>query len=202
MSATSTRKDVLFQQLRALGVVTGQVLLVHTAFSRVGPVEGGALGVIASLLEAVGPLGTLVMPSLTDDENPFDPRHTACRGMGVVADTFWRLPGVLRSDSPHVFAAIGPKAPEITASHPVEVPHGPDSPAGRVHEQDAPFLPRAPSIVRRSTGTVHRSPCATCRSQARRLKARTSTASRPSARCAALSARSRSLMDPSRLVSR
>ena len=42
----------------------------------------------------------------------------ACAAMGVVADTFWRLPGVLRSDSPHAFAAIGPRAAEIAGAPP------------------------------------------------------------------------------------
>jgi aminoglycoside N3'-acetyltransferase len=60
--------------------------------------------------------------------------------MGVVADTFWRLPGVLRSDSPHAFAARGPAAGAIVAPHPVDVPHGPDSPVGRVHALDGRVL--------------------------------------------------------------
>ena len=59
-------------------------------------------------------------------------RRRRCIGVGVVADTFWRLPGVRRSDSPHAFAAAGPRAAEITAPHPIDVPHGPDSPVGRV----------------------------------------------------------------------
>lgn len=121
------------QQLADLGVQPGQVLQVHTAFSRVGPVEDGPRGLIEALRTAVGPEGTLVMPSMTDDDDrPFDPLATPCLGMGVTADTFWRLPGVLRSDSPHAFAATGPMAEHILASHPVDVPHGPDSPVGRV----------------------------------------------------------------------
>jgi aminoglycoside 3-N-acetyltransferase len=54
------------------------------------------------------------MPSMADDDNvPFDRAHSACRTVGVVADTFWRMPGVLRSDSPHAFAAHGrPARPE------------------------------------------------------------------------------------------
>ena len=51
------------------------------------------------------------MPSMTaDDDHPFDPRATSCIGMGIVAQTFW-LPGVLRSDSPHAFAAAGRRLP-------------------------------------------------------------------------------------------
>ena len=60
--------------------------------------------------------------------------------MGIVAQTFWQLPGVLRSDSPHAFAAAGPQAARITAPHPVDVPHGLDSPVGRVYELDGQVL--------------------------------------------------------------
>jgi aminoglycoside N3'-acetyltransferase len=131
----------LIGQLHQLGVEPGGVLLVHTAFSRVRPVEGGPEGLIAALRTAIGERGTLVMPSMSDDDDRvFDPPSTPCRGMGVVADTFWRLPGVLRSDSPHAFAAAGPRAPHITSSHPIGVPHGLDSPVGRVYELDGQVL--------------------------------------------------------------
>lgn len=134
-------RDEVIHQLLTLGVRTGGVLLVHTAFSRVGPVECGPLGLIEALRAAVGPGGTLAMPSMADDdEHVFDPATTPCAGMGVVADTFRRLPGVLRSDSPHAFAAIGPQADRITAPHPVEIPHGPDSPVGRIHDLDGQVL--------------------------------------------------------------
>lgn len=141
MGRASISGDVLRFQLVELGVRSGGVLVVHTSFSRVGPVDGGPAGLIDALTNAVGPEGTLVMPSMSDDdEQPFDPFKTPCLGMGVVADTFWRLPGVLRSDSPHAFAAIGPKASEITTAHPLDVPHGLDSPVGRVYELDGHVL--------------------------------------------------------------
>jgi aminoglycoside N3'-acetyltransferase len=60
--------------------------------------------------------------------------------MGIVAETFRRQPGVLRSDSPHAFAAAGPLAAQITRDHPVDIPHGPDSPVGRVHDLDGQVL--------------------------------------------------------------
>jgi aminoglycoside 3-N-acetyltransferase len=127
----------LTEQLLALGVTPGSTLLVHCAFSRVQPVENGPRGLIAALQNALGPGGTLVMPSMTDDDDhPFDPEKTPCRGMGIVADTFWRLPGVLRSDSPHAFAARGPLAEKITAPHPIDIPHGLDSPVGRAFDLD------------------------------------------------------------------
>lgn len=131
----------LTRQMFDLGVAPGGVLLVHCSFSKVKPVENGHLGLIDSLRAALGSDGTLVMPSMSDDDDhPFELRKTPCLGMGIVADTFWRLPNVLRSDSPHSFAAIGPKATMITASHPIDVPHGLDSPVGRVYELDGQVL--------------------------------------------------------------
>ena len=129
------------EQLLALGVRRGGVLLVHTAFSRIRPVQGGPTGLIEALRAALGPKGTLVMPAMADDDDhAFDPRASPCRSMGVVADTFWRLPGVLRTDSPHAFAAAGPHAEVITRPQPLEIPHGPDSPVGRVHDLDGQVL--------------------------------------------------------------
>jgi aminoglycoside 3-N-acetyltransferase len=126
--------DEVTRQLLGLGVQPGGVLLIHTAFSKAAPIQGGPRGLIEALLTALGPAGTLVMPSMTDDDDhPFDPKETPCVGMGVVADTFWRMEGVMRSANPHAFAAIGPAAPAITAPHPVGVPHGLDSPVGRVY---------------------------------------------------------------------
>jgi aminoglycoside 3-N-acetyltransferase len=127
--------------LLEMGVRPGSVLLVHTAFSKVKPVQGGPSGLIEALVAAIGPKGTLVMPSMSDDDDhPFDVARTPCHEMGVVADTFWRMDGVLRSDSPHAFAALGPAAAMVTAPHPVDVPHGPDSPVGRVHDLDGQVL--------------------------------------------------------------
>ena len=133
--------DSLVSQLIELGVTPGGVLLVHTAFSKIRPIEGGPLGLIAALRSAVGSEGTLVMPSMTsDDDLPFDPEGTPCPDMGIVADTFWRMPDVLRSDSPHAFAAVGPRAAWITPPHPIDPPHGLDSPVGRVYELNGQVL--------------------------------------------------------------
>lgn len=141
MHDETVSKQHLTQQLLDLGVEPGGVVLVHCSFSQVRPVEHGPLGVIRALQAALGPDGTLVMPSMTDDdEHPFDPSRTSCIGMGIVAETYWQLPGVLRSDSPHAFAASGPRATHIVAPHPVDVPHGLDSPVGRVYELDGQVL--------------------------------------------------------------
>ena len=141
MTTTPVPPAYVVGQLRDLGVRSGGVLLVHTSFSRAGPVEGGPAGLIAALREAVGPGGTLVMPSMSsDDEHPFDAARTPCPDMGVTADTFWRGGGVLRSDNPHAFAAAGPLAAAITAPHPIDPPPGADSPVGRARDHDGQVL--------------------------------------------------------------
>ena len=141
MSKRPISKDELVQQLLTLGIRPGGVLLVHTSFRAVRPVDGGPEGLIEALRDAIGPDGTLVMPAMSDDdEHPFDPKTAPCVSMGIAADTFRRMPGVLRSDSPHAFAAAGPHAARITAPHPIDVPHCLDGPVGRVWELDGQIL--------------------------------------------------------------
>jgi aminoglycoside N3'-acetyltransferase len=148
----------LIGQLRALGVDSGGVLLVHTSFRAVRPVERGPLGLIEALQAALGPRGTLVMPSMTDDDDRvFDPAITPARDMGIVADSFWRLPGVRRSNHFASFAAAGPHAAEITADHPPVQPHGPDSPVDRVRALDGQIL--LLGVGHDANTTVHLAEC-------------------------------------------
>ena len=133
--------ETLIQQLLNLGIQPGGVLLVHTSFSKVKPIEGGPTGLISALRSALGPDGTLVMPSMSyDDDHVFDKTNSHCAQLGVVADTFWRQPGVLRSDNNHAFATVGPLAEKILAPHPIDIPHGLESPVGRVYELDGQVL--------------------------------------------------------------
>lgn len=115
---------------------------MHTSFRRVRPIEGGPLGLLDALRSALGPDGTLVMPAWTgDDEEPFDPRSSAAAAdLGVVADTFWRQPGVLRSEHPFAFAAAGPLASRIVSGPLPLPPHRPESPVGRVHDANGQVL--------------------------------------------------------------
>lgn len=137
-----TTKGELAEQLRTLGVRAGGVLLVHTSFRAVRPIEGGPLGLIESLRAALGADGTLVMPSWTgDDETVFDPATTpASEDLGLVAETFRKLPGIVRSSHPFAFAAIGPRAIEITGGPLPTPPHSPESPVARVWELDGQVL--------------------------------------------------------------
>jgi aminoglycoside 3-N-acetyltransferase len=153
-----TTKAEVITQLRALGVESDGVLLVHTSFRAARPVEGGPLGLIEALRAALGPRGTLVMPSMTDeDDRVFDPATTPARGMGIVADSFWRLPGVRRSNHFASFAAAGRHAARITADHPPVQPHGPESPVDRVRALDGQIL--LLGVGHDANTTVHLAEC-------------------------------------------
>lgn len=140
MISVSVREVV--DQLRALGVEPGGVLVVHTSFRAVRPVDKGPTGLIEALRSALGPDGTLAMPSWTGDDNtPFDPATTPANpDLGVTADTFWRMPGVRRSEHPFAFAAAGLRAAKITADPLPIPPHRLESPIGRIHELDGQVL--------------------------------------------------------------
>ena len=141
MPAQPVSPTQLIAQLHALGVQPSGVLLVHCAFSKVKPVEGGPAGLIAALQATLGPKGTLVMPSMSwDDEHPFDPRST-------LASKKWAwwpiLSGAYRASCAATARIPLPppaQATRITAPHPVEIPHGIDSPVGRVYELDGQVL--------------------------------------------------------------
>lgn len=120
--------------LSALGLPRGAILMVHSSLSALGPVEGGADTVIDALLQALGPEGTLLMPTHpARDGRTFDP-DTIPSDMGIISETFRRRPGVLRSRHPyHPVAACGARAEEMLRDHEQSaIPDGPDTPYGRL----------------------------------------------------------------------
>jgi aminoglycoside 3-N-acetyltransferase len=139
--STVVTPSTLASQLLALGVKPGGVLVVHSSYRAIRPVEGGPQGVIDALVEAVGPTGTIVMPSWPGhDDRPFDPNAPSSPDLGVIADTFRQQVGALRTDHPFTFAALGPEARHIT-SDPLPIPpHRPESAIGRVWEVEGQIL--------------------------------------------------------------
>ncbi len=136
--------------LRDLGVVPGDVLMVHSAFDRFFGFRGGPVNVIRALQEVVGPSGTLLMPTIpfqgtavdyARSDPVFDPRHTVSR-MGLITELFRRSPGVVRSLHPtHSVAAWGCRAEVIIAGHEhTETPCGRFTPYGRLLEYDGKIL--------------------------------------------------------------
>jgi aminoglycoside 3-N-acetyltransferase len=109
MEKPLTQKDIV-DDLRRLGLERGEAVEVHSSLGRMGFVEGGAPTVINALMDVVGEEGAIVMSAylvtlplpLTDEEKKKGiiakvrklDENTDCRtGMGVIADTFCKLPG-------------------------------------------------------------------------------------------------------------
>ena len=111
-----TREDIRYS-LQLMGIRPGDTLLVHSALSSIGYVEGGADSVVDAFLDAVGPDGTIVMSTLTGWFSPFD-AATSPSTVGHISEVFRRRPGVLRSLHPvHSVAAWGKHAAYITEGH-------------------------------------------------------------------------------------
>lgn len=150
----------LTDDLSALGVAPGMVLLVHSSLSSLGWVCGGAPAVVLALEKALGPEGTLVMPSHSGDlsdpsrwRNPpvpeewwdcirretpaYDMDLTPTRGVGAIPECFRKQRGTLRSAHPEAsFAARGPMAEEITGCDSLDFPTGDKTPLARLYDLD------------------------------------------------------------------
>ncbi|MCC9306715.1 AAC(3) family N-acetyltransferase [Kitasatospora sp. RB6PN24] len=159
----------LTAELRALGVGpdTG-VLLVHAALrSLEGPARDSA-AVLAALRAALGPAGTLVGYTATPENSltsrlhtratagltpaelaayraampAFDPLTTpSSPTVGRLSEELRRTPGALRSGHPQTsFAALGPRAAELTSDHQLPCHLGDRSPVGALYRADARVL--------------------------------------------------------------
>ncbi|MDH6625425.1 aminoglycoside 3-N-acetyltransferase [Streptomyces sp. LBL] len=157
-------RDTLVGRLRDLGVRPGDILLVHSSLSSLGWVCGGAVAVVQGLLGALGPKGTLVVPTQSGDlSDPalwsrppvpeqwwgtiratmpaYDPLVTPALGVGVVPETVRTWPGALRSAHPQTsFAAVGPRAAEIVEGHASDCRLGERSPLARLEALGARVL--------------------------------------------------------------
>ncbi|MEW2394936.1 AAC(3) family N-acetyltransferase [Streptomyces sp. NPDC046862] len=157
-------RDSLAEGLRSLGVQPGETLLVHSSLSALGWVNGGAVTVVLGLLDALGPDGTLVVPTQTGDlsdpalwSNPpvpeewwaairatmpaYDPLVTPSRGVGVIPETVRTWPGAHRSAHPQTsFAALGPRAAALVDGHAPDCRLGERSPLAQLERTGARVL--------------------------------------------------------------
>ena len=147
-------KERLHQDLAALGLRAGDLVMVHASLRRIGLArteygEGGADLLLDALEAAVGPSGTLMMvlgtdysmdwvydhppearAALLEGSPPFDHRGAAILPeIGWLAEAFRRRPGTLVSDNPSGrFGARGARAGALLADQPWDDYYGPGSP--------------------------------------------------------------------------
>lgn len=112
--------------LRDVGVREGDMIMLHSAFSRASGLRGSCDDLIEAVLDSVGPSGHVLMVSLPyrtasidwlESGRRFDVRKTPSM-MGLVSETFRRRPDVVRSLHPtHPILAHGPRARRIIEAH-------------------------------------------------------------------------------------
>ena len=136
-------------RLAEMGIVSGDTLLVHSAYGPLTGFHGSPSALVDIFVETVG-TGNLLMVSMPYFSSMseylkktefFDVRKTASR-MGLVSETFRRRPGVLRSLHPtHPVLAYGPKAEWIVSGHEdCLYPCGPGSPFEKLFELNGKVL--------------------------------------------------------------
>lgn len=126
---SSVTKVDLVDGFRYLGIRHGDVVMIHSSLRKMGHVDGGASTVVDALMTAIGPEGTLIVPTLSfsgdmythfrtyDNDRPFDVLETPSR-MGRITEIVRTMPGALRSVHPsHSVAAVGPQAEYLTKGH-------------------------------------------------------------------------------------
>lgn len=108
---------------------------------KVGNVEGGADALIDALLQALGPLGNLVMMLGADDE-PFDALTSeADEDMGIVPELFRERSGVQVNDHAAArYAVHGPQAEFLLNPTLLHDYHGPGSVLERLTEMNGAVL--------------------------------------------------------------
>lgn len=137
------------RDLKSLGVVSGQVLMLHASVKAIGWVVGGPNVVLQALLDVLSPTGTLMMyvsweegpydMSEWPEEKrraylaecpPFDPTTSrAFRAWSVLTEYLRTWPGANRSGNPEAScAAVGARAEWLTDGHPLNYGYGAGSP--------------------------------------------------------------------------
>lgn len=142
--------DGLRAALDRIGLCCGDTICCHAALGELGYFEGGPQAIVKTLMDAVGPTGTILMPSfpmlgssLSQIESGavFDVRTTPSK-VGILTEVFRRMPGVLRSLHPtNSIAAWGRKAEYYIAGHQDSpTAYGDETPLGRLSRADDGYL--------------------------------------------------------------
>lgn len=154
----------LESDLRHIGVRAGMTLFIHSSLRQIagenGWICGGVQAVIEALTNVLTPDGTLIMPTHSTDWT--DPQHwqapplppewwqtvyeqmpayrpdiTPTRKMGILAETFRKMDGVVRSQHPaYSVAAWGQHREFVVNNHALSTGMGDRSPLARIYDLD------------------------------------------------------------------
>jgi aminoglycoside 3-N-acetyltransferase len=141
--------------LRALGVGPGQIVMLHASVKAVGQVMGGPNTLLQAVLDVLTPRGTLMMyagwqdiPDFVGDLSPdaqasylaehppFDPATSrSVRENSILAECLRTWPGTRRSENPEAsMVANGARAEWLTRDHPLNYGYGQGSPLAKLVE--------------------------------------------------------------------
>ncbi len=139
----------LQRELSALGLATGDVVMVHAGLRSLGTPPPRAQVVLAAIQAAIGPEGTMLMMLAADAEEPFNAWTTEVdvEDMGVLAECFRRQDRVEVSDHPACrFAARGPHSAFLLHPCPVDDYYGPGSTLERLVACSGKVLRLGPAL--------------------------------------------------------
>ena len=128
--------------LEELGLLKGDIVLVHSNVATLGKVEKGLEGIFLAIREVIGNNGTLVVPTFTFSfcrEKVFNLKKSKSEN-GVFTEYIRKLPGSIRS--PHgitSFAAIGQEAIPMMSMRD-KTSYGPGSVPGNLRRADGKVL--------------------------------------------------------------
>ena len=110
------KRQELAKALAGMGLKKNDIVLLHSALSSLGQVEGGADGVIDAFMQVLGKGGTLIVPVFGK--------------LGVITERLKERPDAVVSNVPvGTLAAIGGRAKELLADHwEAETAHGEGTP--------------------------------------------------------------------------
>ena len=134
--------EQLVEGFHELGVQEGDTLLVHSSYKSFGEVAGGPQTVIRALEVALGPEGTLIMPTFNFDFNkgqPWDVRTTPSK-MGVLTELVRRDPRARRVFHPFYSFAILGKHADLLGSLRYKSAYERDSLFGKLRDLDGKIM--------------------------------------------------------------
>jgi len=111
------RRDELYRALVAVGIKSGDGLLIHSALQYLGRPESGIQMYLDVIQQVIGVNGTLAVPTFTfafARRYKFDPKKTPSEGMGIFSEFARRKPDARRTWHPmQSLAFIGAQAENL-----------------------------------------------------------------------------------------